>query len=66
MIGCTHVMQHGGNIGQAAYWQNYARELDTADRFLNCKAVKYALLNGQFDDAVKMAAPFIKVRPCFS
>ncbi len=29
--------QHAGNMGQAAYWQNYARELDTADRFLNCK-----------------------------
>ena len=39
-----------------------ARTLDTADRFVNCKCVKYLLRISQVDKAVETAGLFTRVR----
>eukprot|EP00124_Ichthyophonus_hoferi_P004113 Ihof_evm2s415 gene=Ihof_evmTU2s415 len=39
----ARIYRHGGDYQQAADLMNTARELDTADRFLNSKCVKYML-----------------------
>jgi hypothetical protein len=40
------------------------RDLDTADRYLNCKAVKYCLRAGNVARAETLAAMFTRVRVC--
>eukprot|EP00042_Codosiga_hollandica_P030310 m.175597 g.175597 ORF g.175597 m.175597 type:complete len:877 (+) comp53323_c0_seq1:80-2710(+) len=45
------VYKHAGCPEGAAFWQNHARELDTADKYLGSKAAKYALLNGDLKHA---------------
>eukprot|EP01137_Pigoraptor_chileana_P020676 Opistho-2@83350 len=37
----ARVLKHGGDIQQASLVMNEARELDTADRYVNSKCVKY-------------------------
>lgn len=39
-----------------------ARKLDGQDRFLNCKAAKYRIRNGELDEAEKVAGLFTRVR----
>ena len=39
-----------------------ARTLDTADRYVNCKCVKYLLRINQVDKAVETAGLFTRVR----
>ena len=38
-----------------------ARTLDTADRFINCKSVKYLLRINQVEAAIKTASLFTRV-----
>ncbi len=41
-----------------------ARTLDTADRFVNCKCVKYLLKINEIDQAVETAGLFTRVHMC--
>jgi len=55
-------LQHAGDYTEAARWIEEARTLDTADRYVNCKCVKYLLRINQVDKAVEMAGLFTRVR----
>eukprot|EP00038_Savillea_parva_P024960 m.45623 g.45623 ORF g.45623 m.45623 type:complete len:863 (+) comp6675_c0_seq1:47-2635(+) len=54
------ILKHGGDRKEAAHWLNYARELDTADRFINSKCVKYMLRAGDIDKAEETAGLFTR------
>lgn len=54
------INKHGGNLKEAAHWLNYARELDTADRFINSKCVKYMLRSGDVTKAEETASLFTR------
>lgn len=58
--------QHAGDLGEAARWIEEARTLDTADRFVNCKCVKYLLRINQIDQAVETAGLFTRVLLTYS
>eukprot|EP00042_Codosiga_hollandica_P030311 m.175612 g.175612 ORF g.175612 m.175612 type:complete len:807 (+) comp53323_c0_seq2:80-2500(+) len=61
------VYKHAGCPEGAAFWQNHARELDTADKYLGSKAAKYALLNGDLKHADYIMGLFCRaVRGCFN
>lgn len=55
--------QRAGDIEQAAVFMNEARLLDTADRFVNCKCVKYYLRSNSIDLAIDTAGLFTRVSP---
>ena len=55
------LLQHAGDLVQAAQWIEEARTMDTADRFVNCKCVKYLLRMNQTDEAVRLASFFTRV-----
>ena len=42
-----------------------AQSLDTADRFINCKCVRYMIRNGQLKEAAEIASKFTRVSFCF-
>lgn len=46
---------------ESAKWMEEARTLDTADRYVNCKCVKYFLRIDQIDKAVETAGLFTRV-----
>lgn len=54
------IYKHMGNVTEAAHWLNYARELDTADRFINSKCVKYMLRAGEIEKAEETAGLFTR------
>jgi len=54
------IYKHGGNPKEAAKWLNHARELDTADRFINSKCVKYMLRAGDVKTAEDTASLFTR------
>lgn len=56
------IYKHCGNYVDAAHWLSYARELDTADRFINSKCTKYMLRAGQVEEGEKTASFFTKVK----
>ena len=53
--------QHSGNLLEAALWMDEARSLDTADRYVNCKAVKCLLRINEVDKAIDTAGMFTRV-----
>ena len=53
--------QHAGDLKEAAKWMEEARTLDTADRYVNCKCVKYLFRVDQIDKAVETAGLFTRV-----
>ena len=62
---CVYIhlnMQRAGDIELAATAMEIARQLDTADRFVNCKCVKYFLRSNWIDQAVDKAGLFTRVR----
>ena len=54
--------QHGGNPFEAAKYVEMAQQLDTADRYVNCKCAKYMLRAGMVSQAEQMCAKFTRVR----
>ncbi len=54
--------QHGGDLVEAAKWMDEARILDTADRFVNCKCVKYFFRVNRVERAIEVAGLFTRVR----
>ena len=56
------VLQHAGNIKEAAQWMDEAQALDTADRFINSKCAKYMLKAGMIKEAEEMCSKFTRVR----
>jgi peptide alpha-N-acetyltransferase len=54
------ILKHAGNLTDAAHWLNYARELDTADRYINSKSVKYMLRANEVDKAATTVALFTR------
>ena len=54
------VMKHAGNLSSAALLSDHARQLDLADRYLNCHTVKYKLRAGDIDEANSLAVLFTK------
>ena len=59
---CAPVVQHAGNIKEAAQWMDEAQALDTADRFINSKCAKYMLKAGLVKEAEEMCSKFTRVR----
>jgi len=47
---------------EAAKWMEEARTLDTADRFVNCKCVKYLFRVNRVEHAIDVAGLFTRVR----
>lgn len=54
------ILKHGGNPQEAAKVMDSARELDTADRYINSKAVKYCLRANDVAHAEELAAMFTR------
>lgn len=54
--------QHAGDYRTAASWMDEAQSLDTADRFINCKATKYFLRANDTTHALETAGKFTRVR----
>ena len=46
---------------EASKWMEEARILDTADRFVNCKCVKYLFRVNQVERAIEVAGLFTRV-----
>lgn len=55
------LLQHAGNIKEAARWMDEAQALDTADRFINSKCAKYLLKAGLVKEAEDMCSKFTRV-----
>lgn len=54
------IFKHAGDIQEAAHWLNFARELDTADRYINSKCVKYMLRADDLKKAEETVSPFTR------
>lgn len=59
---CPFILQHAGNIKEAAQWMDEAQALDTADRFINSKCAKYMMKASLIKDAEEMCSKFTRVR----
>jgi peptide alpha-N-acetyltransferase len=56
----SKIMKHAGDLTSASQLSDHARELDLADRYLNCHTVKYMLRAGQIEKANSLAVLFTK------
>ncbi|QDZ25913.1 acetyltransferase [Chloropicon primus] len=56
----SKIMKHAGHLDSAALLSDHARQLDLADRYLNCHTVKYMLRAGQINEANSLAVLFTK------
>lgn len=54
------IYKHLGNIDEAVKWMDEAQSLDTADRYINCKAAKYMLRANQVKEAEEMCSKFTR------
>uniref|UniRef100_A0A1I7ZSA7 TPR_REGION domain-containing protein n=1 Tax=Steinernema glaseri TaxID=37863 RepID=A0A1I7ZSA7_9BILA len=54
------ILKHMGDFNEAAKCMIEAQSLDTADRYLNCKCVKYLLRAGQIKEAEDMCGKFTR------
>lgn len=54
------ILKHAGALSAAAAYAEEAQALDTADRFINCKAAKYLLRVGRVEEAEVMAGKFTR------
>lgn len=54
-------VQHAGDMRQAAMYMDEARQMDTADRYINCKAAKYMLRVNEVEKAEELCALFTRV-----
>eukprot|EP00731_Ephydatia_muelleri_P031037 Em0022g551a len=56
----ARICKHAGNHSEASRWMEEARTFDTADRFVNCKSVKYMLRTNQVERAIETAGLFTR------
>ncbi|KAK0416501.1 hypothetical protein QR680_012527 [Steinernema hermaphroditum] len=54
------ILKHMGDLNEAAKCVVDAQSLDTADRYLNCKCVKYLLRAGKIKEAEEMCGKFTR------
>jgi len=54
------IYKHAGNTNAAAQWMDEARELDTADRFVNSKSAKYLLRDNRVEAAAAVCGKFTR------
>jgi len=59
-MGKAKILKHAGDLKEASRWLNTARELDTADRYINSKAVKYMLRANEVDKATETIGLFTR------
>jgi tetratricopeptide (TPR) repeat protein len=56
----ARIQKHAGNMEDAMESAKRGHELDTADRYINCKLVKYLMRCGKFEEALEFAGKFTK------
>lgn len=56
----ARIVKHTGNISKAAELMDYARTLDTKDRYINSKAAKYHLRNNDNEKGLKTVGMFTR------
>ncbi|KAJ1949501.1 hypothetical protein FBU59_001116 [Linderina macrospora] len=54
------ILKHAGDIQSARDTMDVARQMDTKDRFVNSKTVKYMLRNNEVDEAEKTMVMFVR------
>ncbi|OXA45499.1 N-alpha-acetyltransferase 16, NatA auxiliary subunit [Folsomia candida] len=54
------IYKHMGDMNTAAQWMDEARELDTADRFINSKSAKYQLRANRVEAAAAVCGKFTR------
>ena len=57
------ILKHASEFEEAADWMDEAREMDTADRYLNSKSAKYHLRANRLEVAASVCGKFTRVRP---
>ena len=55
------IYKHMGDLVSAAKWMDEARELDTADRYINSKCAKYFLRANDVEQATAVCGKFTRV-----
>jgi tetratricopeptide (TPR) repeat protein len=60
------IYKHAGDMNTAATWMDEARELDTADRFINSKSAKYLLRANRVEAAASVCGKFTRVHFFFN
>jgi len=55
------ILKHSGKFDKAADVMDEARELDTADRYLNSKSAKYHLRTNRLEMAATVCGKFTRV-----
>jgi tetratricopeptide (TPR) repeat protein len=56
----ARIEKHAGDMNAAMENAKRAHELDTADRYVNCKLVKYLMRCGKYEEALDYAGKFTK------
>uniref|UniRef100_A0A7E4VXR6 TPR_REGION domain-containing protein n=1 Tax=Panagrellus redivivus TaxID=6233 RepID=A0A7E4VXR6_PANRE len=56
----ARILKHRGDMNDAMEVMREAHDLDTADRYTNCKLVKYLMRCGKFEEAITYAGRFTK------
>uniref|UniRef100_A0AC34F5A4 Uncharacterized protein n=1 Tax=Panagrolaimus sp. ES5 TaxID=591445 RepID=A0AC34F5A4_9BILA len=56
----ARIQKHAGDMNTAMENAKRAHELDTADRYVNCKLVKYLMRCGKYEEALDYAGKFTK------
>jgi tetratricopeptide (TPR) repeat protein len=56
------IYKHQNDMDTAAEWMDEARELDTADRYINSKSAKYLLRANKVEAAAAVCAKFTRVK----
>ena len=56
----ARILKHEGNVQKASETMEYARSLDTRDRYINTKASKYQLRNDEHENALKTMSSFTR------
>ncbi|KAL5614482.1 uncharacterized protein BROUX77_000319 [Berkeleyomyces rouxiae] len=56
----ARILKHSGNLVKASEVMDYARSLDTKDRYINTKATKYFLRNNQNEKALETIGMFTR------
>lgn len=54
------IYKHAGDPEEAVKWLDEAQSMDTADRYINCKAAKYLLRDNKVGEAEVMCAKFTR------
>eukprot|EP00823_Brevimastigomonas_motovehiculus_P006153 TRINITY_DN4952_c0_g1_i1.p1 TRINITY_DN4952_c0_g1~~TRINITY_DN4952_c0_g1_i1.p1 ORF type:complete len:923 (+),score=218.40 TRINITY_DN4952_c0_g1_i1:51-2819(+) len=56
----ARLYKHAGDFDSAFFWMDTARKMDTADRYLNTKTVRYAFRANKIEQAQKIVSLFLR------